>query len=79
VWRYAGSLDVRCVRTCVCNAAAVQAAEELHARSKGYLTSVVTLASVGQREGGREREGERERAGGEREGWRGESGEGGGG
>ena len=55
VWRYAGSLDVGCVRTCVCNAAAVQAAEELHARSKGYLTWVVTLASVGQREGGRER------------------------
>jgi hypothetical protein len=40
VWRYAGSLDVRCVRTCVCNPAAVKAAEELHARSKGYLTSV---------------------------------------
>ena len=30
--RYAGSLDVRCVRTCVCNPAAVTAAEELHAR-----------------------------------------------
>jgi hypothetical protein len=40
VWRYAGSLDVRCVRTRVCNPAAVKAAEELHARSKGYLTSV---------------------------------------
>ena len=37
--RYAGSLDVRCVRTCVCNPAAVTAAEELHARSsdKGDL------------------------------------------
>jgi hypothetical protein len=41
VWRYAGSLDVRCVRTCVCNPAALKAAEELHARSKGYLTSVL--------------------------------------
>ena len=30
--RYTGSLDVRCVRTCVCNPAAVTAAEELHAR-----------------------------------------------
>ena len=30
--RHAGSLDVRCVRTCVCNPAAVTAAEELHAR-----------------------------------------------
>ena len=40
MWRYAGSLDVRCVRTCVCNPAAVKAAEELHARSKGYLTLV---------------------------------------
>ena len=40
MWRYAGSLDVRCVRTCVCNPAALKAAEELHARSKGYLTSV---------------------------------------
>ena len=39
--RYAGSLDVRCVRTCVCNPAAVKVVEELHARSKGYLTSVV--------------------------------------
>jgi hypothetical protein len=38
--RYAGSIDVRCVRTCVCNPAAVTAAEELHARSKGYSTSV---------------------------------------
>jgi hypothetical protein len=28
------------VRTCECNPAAVKAAEELHARSKGYLTSV---------------------------------------
>jgi len=41
VWRYAGSLDVRCVRTCVCNPAALKAAEELHARSKGYFTPVV--------------------------------------
>ena len=40
MWRYAGSLDVRCVRTCVCNPAALKAAEELHARSKGYSTSV---------------------------------------
>jgi hypothetical protein len=38
----------------VCNLAAVQAAEELHARSKGYLTSV---------KGGREGEREREREG----------------
>ena len=38
--RYTGSLDVRCVRTCVCNPAALKAAEELHARSKGYLTPV---------------------------------------
>jgi hypothetical protein len=44
VWRYAGSLDVRCVRTCVCNPAAVKGAEELHARSKGYLTSVNALS-----------------------------------
>ena len=40
MWRYAGSLDVRCVRTWVCNPAAVQPVEELHARSKGYSTSV---------------------------------------
>ena len=35
--RYAGSLDVRCVRTCVCNPAAVTAAEELHARKNAYM------------------------------------------
>jgi hypothetical protein len=46
VWRYAGSLDVRCVRTCVCNPAAVKAAEELHARSKGYLTSVACSTAL---------------------------------
>ena len=28
------------MRTCVCNPAALKAAEELHARSKGYSTSV---------------------------------------
>jgi len=28
------------MRTCVCNPAALEAAEELHARSKGYSTSV---------------------------------------
>jgi hypothetical protein len=33
------------VRTCVCNPAAVKAAEELHARSKGYLTSVIDTDS----------------------------------
>jgi hypothetical protein len=29
------------MRTCVCNPAALKAAEELHARSKGYSTSVI--------------------------------------
>ena len=40
-------LDVRCVRTCVCNPAAVTAAEELHARSKGYSTLVFDPLKLG--------------------------------
>jgi len=44
--RYAGSLDVRCVRTCVCNQAAVTAAEELHARTKGTQLQLPTLRSA---------------------------------
>ncbi len=34
------------MRTCVCNPAALKAAEELHARSKGYSTSVVMSRST---------------------------------
>ena len=34
------------MRTCVCNPAALKAAEELHARSKGYSTSVVMSPAV---------------------------------
>jgi hypothetical protein len=44
--RHVGSLDVRCVRTCVCNPAALKAAEDVHARSKGYSTSVVMSRST---------------------------------
>ena len=34
------------MRTCVCNPAALKSAEELHARSKGYSTSVVMSRST---------------------------------
>ena len=34
------------MRTCVCNPAALKAAEELHARSKGYSTSVFCLIYI---------------------------------
>ncbi len=63
MWRYAGSLDVRCVRTRVCNPVAVEASEELHARSKGYLT----LVMKGEKERGERERGKREGKEGKRE------------
>ena len=35
------------MRTCVCNPAALKADEELHERSKGYLTSVGEAEGAG--------------------------------
>jgi hypothetical protein len=49
----------------VCNPAAVQAAEELHARSKGYLTSVKWGEKRGKGKGKEGERGGRERKRGE--------------
>ena len=44
------------MRTCVCNPAALKAAEELHARSIGYSTSVKEKEKRGKGKGERVRE-----------------------